>query len=410
LTNAVTAALRRRPRPLAEDERLVWALSDVSFEVQPGEAVGVIGPNGSGKSTLLKILTRITYPSLGTAEFCGRVGALLEVGAGFHPELTGRENVYFSGAVLGMKKAEIKRRFDEIVAFAEVERFLDTPVKRYSSGMYVRLAFAVAAHLEPDILLVDEVLAVGDLAFQKKCLARLERSMQDGRTILFVSHNMAAVRSLCTKALLLQGGRVRMIGSPDEAIAQYAADKSKHQGHRAWPNGFANPGISELSISSVSILDPSGRPSACVDARQGFQVEIRYTIKHPLDSCIVGFQLTSLEGTMILEGYDRRTEELPGQQSPGRYVSRCTIPGRLLKPGTYILSMTASICGQRSLAQIDHALSVEIREGQTAGAKVSVPRRAVVQPDLPWSVEYVPRDILNLSDQASEKPERRLSA
>ena len=208
----------RKPPP---PEETIWALKDVSFEVQCGEVVGIIGRNGAGKTTLLKILTRITEPTEGRAEIHGRVGSLLEVGTGFHPELTGRENIYLNGAILGMKKAEIKRKFDEIVAFAEIEKFIDTPVKRYSSGMYVRLAFAVAAHLEPEILLVDEVLAVGDIGFQKKCLGKMSNVAQEGRTVLFVSHNMAAVKKLCGQAILLDGGCMKAFGDVGEILTRY---------------------------------------------------------------------------------------------------------------------------------------------------------------------------------------------
>jgi lipopolysaccharide transport system ATP-binding protein len=217
-----TATRRWRRRQSANSEATtLWALSDVSFDVARGDRLGVIGGNGSGKSTLLRILSRITDPTSGRAEIRGRVGSLLEVGTGFHPDLSGRENVYLNGALLGMKKSQIDRRFDEIVAFAEVERFLDTAVKRYSSGMYMRLAFAVAAHLESDVLLMDEVLAVGDAEFQKKCLSKMDAAAEQGRTILFVSHNMAAVRKLCNKALLLEKGQVRMFGDPEVTLAAY---------------------------------------------------------------------------------------------------------------------------------------------------------------------------------------------
>ena len=217
----------RRFRALGEqstDDDLFWALKDVSFEVQPGEIVGIIGRNGAGKSTLLKILSRITEPTTGRAVIRGRVGSLLEVGTGFHPELTGRENILLNGAILGMKKAEIDRKFDGIVAFAEIEKFLDTPVKRYSSGMYVRLAFAVAAHLEPEILLVDEVLAVGDMAFQQKCLGKMDNVAREGRTVLFVSHNMPAIEALCKKAMLIQSGRLAAVGDTSSIVRRYVSD------------------------------------------------------------------------------------------------------------------------------------------------------------------------------------------
>src|SRR5208283_3062483 len=215
------AARRAANTGQASAEQYVTALDDVSFEVQPGEVLGIIGRNGAGKSTLLKILSRITDPTQGQVELYGRVGSLLEVGTGFHPELTGRDNIFLSGAILGMRRAEIARKFDEIVAFAEVERFIDTPVKRYSSGMYVRLAFAVAAHLEPGIVLVDEVLAVGDAAFQKRCLGKMGDVARDGRTVLFVSHNMASIESLCRSCMIVRGGRIEAIGAPAAMVARY---------------------------------------------------------------------------------------------------------------------------------------------------------------------------------------------
>ena len=221
--------IRGRQLVVGNEVEEFWALKDVNFEIKRGEVVGIIGRNGAGKSTLLKVLSRITEPTTGRVEIRGRVASLLEVGTGFHPELTGRENIFLNGAILGMTQAEIKRKFDEIVAFAEVEKFLDTPVKRYSSGMYVRLAFAVAAHLEPEILIVDEVLAVGDAEFQKKCLGKMKDVAGDGRTVLFVSHNMAAVQSLCTRCIRLQGGSVTSTGSPSETISLHLSDGSTGQ-------------------------------------------------------------------------------------------------------------------------------------------------------------------------------------
>jgi len=232
--------LRRAGRGPDDAEDTIWALRDVSFEVHRGEVVGIIGRNGAGKSTLLKILSRITEPTAGRAVIKGRVGSLLEVGTGFHPELTGRENIYLNGAILGMRKVEIGRKFDEIVAFAEIEKFLDTPVKRYSSGMYVRLAFAVAAHLEPEILLVDEVLAVGDASFQKKCLGKMGDVAKEGRTVLFVSHNMAAVRKLCGQAILLTGGRMKTLGEVDEAVTEYESEVLVSQDSRSYPFPVVN--------------------------------------------------------------------------------------------------------------------------------------------------------------------------
>ena len=233
------------------EEEILWALKDVSLEIKRGEVVGIIGPNGAGKTTLLKILSRITEPTEGQAEIRGRVGSLLEVGTGFHPELTGRENIYLNAAILGMKKSEIKRKFDEIVAFAEIEKFIDTPVKHYSSGMYVRLAFAVAAHLEPEILLVDEVLAVGDLAFQKKCLGKMEDVAREGRTVLFVSHNMAAIQQLCSSALLLQEGSIAYNGEVGECIDLYLQAGSERSGSILSHVGYNDSAI-EIHSATVN--------------------------------------------------------------------------------------------------------------------------------------------------------------
>src|SRR5207248_7249026 len=251
----------------------IWALKDVSFEVKRGELIGIIGRNGAGKSTLLKILSRITKPTKGQAEIHGRVGSLLEVGTGFHPELTGRENIYLNGSILGMRKAEIDRKFDEIVAFAEVEKFLDTPVKHYSSGMFIRLAFSVAAHLEPEILIVDEVLAVGDAEFQKKCLARMHDVSLSGRTVLFVSHNMAAVQQLCTRGIVLQEGSVAFDGSVDAAVQRYL--EQTHAGAAASLQDRADRrGSGRLRFTGVRFFDGDGNPVTV--ALSGRELRIRF--------------------------------------------------------------------------------------------------------------------------------------
>jgi len=265
LRETLVDAAWRPFRPRSERSEILWALNDVSFEVEHGQAIGFIGRNGAGKSTLLKILSRITRPTRGTAEVYGRMGSLLEVGTGFHPELSGRENVYLNGAILGMKRAEIRRRFDEIVAFAEIERFLDTPVKRYSSGMYMRLAFAVAAHLQPEILVVDEVLAVGDTAFQAKCLGKMEDVTSQGRTVLFVSHNMAAVTQLCSRVLLLDSGVVQAEGSPDEVISRYLTS-ANHDGRVELRDKARPIGTGGAAFEWAELQDTSGR------ARQDFSI------------------------------------------------------------------------------------------------------------------------------------------
>jgi lipopolysaccharide transport system ATP-binding protein len=264
-----------------------WALNDISFDVRQGEVIGIIGRNGAGKSTLLKILSRITRPTKGYIEIHGRVGSLLEVGTGFHPELTGRENIFLNGAMLGMKKAEIRRKFDEIVAFAEVEKFIETPVKRYSSGMYVRLAFGVAAHLEPEVLIVDEVLAVGDAQFQKKCLGKINDVAKHGRTVLFVSHNMDAVRKLCTRGILLEQGQMVDDGSSEQVIKKYIEGGAEAQSSFSIPAPEAEENPPGYAYQLV-VEDASGNPASSIPVGQPWQIRVYFRITRPTEHFIVG--------------------------------------------------------------------------------------------------------------------------
>ncbi|MDW8072358.1 MAG: polysaccharide ABC transporter ATP-binding protein [Anaerolineae bacterium] len=326
LGSRVADRFRPTPNPQstirdAQSEEYIWALKDVSFEVRRGEVLGIIGRNGAGKSTLLKILSRITEPTEGRAIVRGRVGSLLEVGTGFHPELTGRENIYLNGAILGMKKAEIDRKFDEIVAFAEIEKFLDTPVKRYSSGMYVRLAFAVAAHLEPEILLVDEVLAVGDAAFQKKCLGKMGQVAGEGRTVLFVSHNMAAVRKLCSYAILLDGGRKEATGSADAVISEYLT-----RGEASLSPVILLPFASEdvPGVATVlRIFAEDGTPRARFHLWEKWYMRLEFEIFKPVRHVIAAVGLLNFEGVSIITYWSR-----PKDLQPGRYcvTFRCDVP------------------------------------------------------------------------------------
>jgi len=274
-----------------------WALQDVSFTIRPGERVGIIGRNGAGKSTLLKILSRITDPSAGRLGIRGRVASLLEVGTGFHPELTGRENIYLNGAVLGMSRVDIKRKFDEIVAFAEVEQFLDTAVKRYSSGMYVRLAFAVAAHLEPEILIVDEVLAVGDASFQKKCLGKMEDVGQEGRTVLFVSHNMAAITRLCERVILLDQGHVMADGVPAQVVGEYLRSGMGSTAQREWPELRTAPGNDLVRLRAVRMRDGQGVVSDTMDIRESICMEVEYDVLVPGQVIVPHADFVNEEGT-----------------------------------------------------------------------------------------------------------------
>jgi lipopolysaccharide transport system ATP-binding protein len=318
---------------VAKADDFLWALRDVSFEVQPGEVVGLIGRNGVGKSTMLKLLARITEPTQGEADLFGRTAALLEVGTGFHGELSGRENIYLSGAILGLRRAEVQRRFDEIVAFAELERFLDMPVKRYSSGMYVRLGFAVAAHLDPEILLVDEVLAVGDLAFQRKCLGRMGDVAQSGRTVLFVSHQMTSIRRLCTRTLWLDGGRVRAIGPTGEVVARYESEAlggAAQSGseppteYRARYTGWRIAHSREPEAHTVSSLDP-------------LTLELQVDVRQKLAHAYGGFEIFDVEGQLMWSGstYDEGRGDL--DLDAGRFTFAFGLPSLPLRPGAYRL-------------------------------------------------------------------------
>ncbi|HEY3415493.1 MAG TPA: ABC transporter ATP-binding protein [Armatimonadota bacterium] len=291
--------LFRRGQSDAE-ENLLWALRNVSFSVNAGEVLGLIGRNGAGKSTLLKVLSRITKPSEGRAELYGRVGSLLEVGTGFHPELSGRENIYLNGAILGMRKAEIDRKFDEIVAFSEIERFIDTPVKRYSSGMYVRLAFAVAAHLEPEILLVDEVLAVGDFSFQQKCLGKMRNVAGEGRTVLFVSHNMPAVKTLCTRAILIEDGRLTLDGDTDSVVSSYLTLYDRMKGDGDVPEDVPRyDGTGEALLRKAIITDIESNPISQVFYGQKFIVRALYESREEIDDAAIEIGLSNADGLRI---------------------------------------------------------------------------------------------------------------
>jgi lipopolysaccharide transport system ATP-binding protein len=298
----VWSLVNRRPNAGEQMDR-IWALDDVSFAVKRGEVVGIVGSNGAGKSTLLKVLSRITRPTRGWAELRGRVGSLLEVGTGFHPELTGRDNIYLNGAILGMRRAEIARRFDEIVDFSGVSAFIDTPVKRYSSGMHVRLAFAVAAHLEPEILLVDEVLAVGDAEFQKRCLGKMRAVVNDGRTILFVSHNMAAVKALCRRALWIHGGQIVADGTVDAVIDQYLAKDTAVASQGVIPSDAPRVGSGEARIRVVALQDRRGADVCQLYLGQPFRVVMTIRVEKPVPDAVIGIGISVLDGTRIASSF-----------------------------------------------------------------------------------------------------------
>ncbi len=336
-----------------------WALKNVSFEIQKGEAVGIIGRNGAGKSTLLKLLSRITEPSEGQIELEGRLASLLEVGTGFHPELTGRENIFLNGAVLGMTRAEIKKKFDEIVAFAEVEKFLDTPVKHFSSGMYMRLAFAVAAHLEPEILVVDEVLAVGDAAFQKKCLGKMEDvSRTEGRTVLFVSHNMDAIARLCTKCFYLVQGQLKMTGAPQEAIKAYSENSKQVSADvdlASLPRAFeSTPDARLLRLRSRQ----NGQAAWCFEYGQPLEFSVEFSVSAPLENPEIAYQIFSITGVQLASTNTLQAHRIE-RLLPGCYSLKITLPDFFLNPGNYTLGF--SICvAERNVDNVPAAAQIEI--------------------------------------------------
>jgi lipopolysaccharide transport system ATP-binding protein len=386
LTHAGRRLVGREHRAGAEQ---VWALRDVTFDVQQGEVLGIVGRNGAGKSTLLKVLTRITTPTAGRVEIRGRVGSLLEVGTGFHPELTGRENIYLNGAILGMKRREIDSRFDAIVEFSGVERFMDTPVKRYSSGMYVRLAFAVAAHLEPEILLVDEVLAVGDAEFQRRCLGRMEELGSSGRTVIFVSHQLSAVAQLCDRALQIETGRVVGDGPPAEVIARYLHQTHSSGSEREWPLESA-PGNDLARILGVRLLPHEGMPPGVVDVRHPIGIEVVFRVLSEGKPVFPKIKVLDEEGAIAFNAMDTH-ERWSRSSPPGEYVSTAWIPGNLLNEGSVLVE--AAVCSidfpkLEHHAAVYQAISFEVLdpgEGDSARGIFAGQWRGVVRPMLEWT-------------------------
>jgi lipopolysaccharide transport system ATP-binding protein len=312
---------------------VIWALRNVSFKVEQGELLGIIGRNGAGKSTLLKILTKIIDPTFGRAEIRGRVSSLLEVGTGFHPELTGRENVYLNGTILGMSRSEVKRKFDEIVAFSDIEKFLDTPVKRYSSGMRVRLAFSVAAHLEPEILLVDEVLAVGDLRFQQKCLNKMEEAGKKGRTVLFVSHNLQAINRLCERAILLEDGQITGDGPIKEVMNTYLKSDLGSKAVREWPDPDKAPTGPAARLCAVRVRDEGGLITENIDIDKPFTIEMEYDVLRPGVVLLPHFGFRNEQGQAVFVTVDIDPEWRRRPRPTGHYISTVRIPGNLLAEG-----------------------------------------------------------------------------
>jgi lipopolysaccharide transport system ATP-binding protein len=389
LAGAVSKRLKRLRRGGAgdDDETTLWALRDVSFEVRRGEILGIVGRNGAGKSTLLKILSRITRPTTGQVEIYGRVGSLLEVGTGFHPDLTGRENVYLNGAVLGMRKVEIDAKFDEIVAFSELERFIETPVKHYSSGMYVRLAFSVAAHLEPEVLIMDEVLAVGDMAFQQKCLDKMNDIRRQGRTIFFVSHNLPAITRLCMRAVLLERGCLVAEGQPQEVVNRYLSTSWGAGAERVW--GDDAPGDAVARLRRVRVARAGGETAAALDVRLESRIEVTYDVLEEGHALTPVVELYNEEGTEVFSTHDTGAEWRRRPRPRGRYTSAVRLPGNLLAEGTLIahVSIMSHFPSTILHARAANAVAFQVLDepgGVSARGDYAGPMPGVVRPLLEW--------------------------
>jgi lipopolysaccharide transport system ATP-binding protein len=395
LRDAIASAAKAPMRILRDHSRKstskqFWALKNVTFEVAQGAVVGIIGRNGAGKSTLLKVLTRVTYPTAGRAEIRGKIGCLLEVGTGFHPELTGRENIYLNGAVLGMKKTEIQQKFDEIVQFAEIGQFLDTPVKRYSSGMYMRLAFAIAAHLEPEILVVDEVLAVGDAAFQKKCLGKIGKFAKEGRTVLFVSHNMVAIQSLCDRVIWLDQGQLMAEGSPAPVVSNYLHSSVSSLTEQVWNVAETAPGNEKIRIRRVCVRPEGGEPSDPISMRTPVVLEFDFWNLVQGAHLDPNFQLISDQGIVVFASNPTDQSGWHGKPYPvGLFRSRCHIPGDLLKPGRYSILLTLTRDDYHIVYQEDNVLVFDVQDSVELRRRWYGEMVGTVRPLLKWTTELI---------------------
>ena len=374
----------RHPGAATHTSEALWALRGVDLEVKHGEALGIIGRNGAGKTTLLKVLSHITEPTEGRVEIRGRVASLLEVGTGFHNELTGRENIYLNGAILGMTRAEIKSRFDDIVEFSEISLFLDTPVKRYSTGMYVRLAFSVAAHLEPEILIVDEVLAVGDAGFQKKCLGKMEDVATGGRTVLFVSHNMQAINSLCDSAIRIEAGRIVDSGEARTVVADYLSEMADTSASITWEPG-QGPGDEEVRLTCVQVLDSSGEVANVVSTVDPFSVRMEFDLFRLDEALCIGFDLAASDGTIVMRSYqtDVAQEEWPALQI-GRNSIGCIIPAGLLNEGSYFVMPRVSLHCVRWIVNSASVISFQVHRHAGLSPYTLTGRPGTIAPMLPW--------------------------
>lgn len=406
LSSLASASVRLLTRKSSSVEEKFWALQGVTFDVNPGEIVGIIGRNGAGKSTLLKLLSRITEPTTGRIELYGRIGSLLEVGTGFHPELTGRENIYLNGAILGMARAEISRKFDEIVAFAEVERFIDTPVKHFSSGMYMRLAFAVAAHLEPEILLVDEVLAVGDGRFQRKCLDKMQDVGQQGRTVLFVSHNMPAITRLCPRTILLDAGQVISDGPSSQVVSAYLTSGLGTTAARVWPDLNTAPGNDIVRLCAVRVCTEEGVFTDALDIRKPIGIEMEYEVLQSGYVLTPNYHFYNEEGVYSFVARETDPAWVGRARPIGRYVSTAWIPGNLLSEGTLLVGAAISTMDPVAVHFYERdAVAFQIidsLDGDSARGEYAGPMPGVVRPLLEWSTRMISGSDQTVMAQAGE--------
>ena len=392
LSEVMRAPLKRlRANQSAET---VMALRDVSFEVNAGEVLGIIGRNGAGKSTLLKVLARITEPSAGRIDLYGRVASLLEVGTGFHPELTGRENIHLNAAILGMTRAEIYRQFDEIVAFSEIEEFIDTPVKRYSSGMYLRLAFAVAAHLDPEILLVDEVLAVGDARFQRKCLDKMEDVRESGRTVIFVSHNMPAITRLCPRTLLLEKGAVSFDGPSHEAVNIYLGSGTSTNAAREWKDIATAPGNNVARLCAVRVRSEDGEICESIDIRSAVGVEMEFQVLDAGHVLVPSFRFINQEGVCVFTTVEHDPEWRRRPRPTGKFVTTVWIPGNFFAEGALIIGASVATLEPPQVHFHERDIVafhvIDSLEGNAARGDYAGPFPGIVRPLLNWTSQFTP--------------------
>lgn len=392
MTESSVALFRRLFGKGASATREFWALKEINLEIQQGDSLGIVGANGAGKSTLLKILSRVTSPTSGVVNVWGSLSSLLEVGVGFHPELTGRENIFLNGAILGMGRGEIRARFDQIVEFSEVEQFLDVPIKRYSSGMFVRLAFAVAAHLEPDILLIDEVLAVGDLGFQKKCLGRMNELVNQGRTILFVSHNLPAVRNLCRRAILLEKGGIKMEGTAAEVVEHYLNSHAPRANEVRWEAADRVSPDQHAALCGIRLLNGAGEPAISAALEESITVEIEYEVFREGTSWNLSMSLFTAEDVHVCVSPSTTDSQWCQRPHPkGIYRSRCLIPGGLLNQGTYFFSVLLVENTTQVVDRADRAVRIEMVDTGERRQGYFGPWLGAVRPTFSWQTQSASR-------------------